>query len=77
MLSIYYPRPNGRGVTFSSFMLVLDVVLRFLPREPQGSLPQILPVSALKALSVGNDVLYSTPASAWAKQCREELRDTI
>jgi len=47
-------------------MLVLYVVITFLPRKPQGILPQIPPVAALKALSVGNDMLCSTPASAWA-----------
>jgi hypothetical protein len=43
-------------------MLVLYVVITFLPRKPQDILPQIFPVSALKALSVGKDMLCSTPA---------------
>jgi hypothetical protein len=38
-------------------MLVLYVVIRFLPRKSEDILPQIFPVSALKALSVGNDML--------------------
>jgi hypothetical protein len=58
-------------------MLTLSIGVSVSLRKTQGGFPQAFPFSTLKAFGTGNDLPYSTTASTWAEQRREELRNTI
>ncbi len=45
-------------------MLTLSINISFSPRE---TVPQVLPLTTLKAFGGGNDLPYSDTASAWAE----------
>jgi hypothetical protein len=58
-------------------LLELEAYTRSFVGDLWCGFPQTSPITTLKTFGVGNDLPYSAPASAWAEQHREELRNAI